>query len=121
MPSPCSGSIAGIGSERSTKIGDRQGDRDQPGADQVGEMEAGVERRRVGGAAVEQRARALGRQRGEDREADRAADLGAGVDDARGQAGVFGVAPDIASVISEGKEIPMPTPISSIGGSRSAR
>ena len=32
-----------------------------------------------------------------------------------------GVAPDIASVISDGKEMPTPTPISSIGGSRSAR
>ena len=119
-----SGGIArfGAGPEHEDRDRDHERDGDQPGADQVGEVVAGVERREMRGAVGEQAVGALGRERRQHREADRAAHLHAGVDQARGEARRrSGVAPDIASVISDGKEVPTPTPISSIGGSRSVR
>ena len=61
-------------------------DRDGAGADQVGEVVADVERggRRLAGPAE---LGAIGRERGQHGEPERAADLRRGVDEARGQAG----------------------------------
>ena len=72
---------------RGLQHGDRDHDRDadQGGADEVGEVVAGVERRRGGLALGEQAVGALGRERRQDREADGAADLDARVDEAGGE------------------------------------
>ncbi len=59
---------------------------------------------------LEQVAGPAGRQRRQHGEADRAADLEGGVDQAGGEARLLRVTPDIARLISEGNERPAPTP-----------
>ena len=66
---------AAAGSERSTATRDHDGHGDEAGADQVGEVVARVERRGGRLAVGAQRLGALGGQRGEHGQADRAADL----------------------------------------------
>ena len=98
---------------------ERDGHEDR--ADEVGEVVAAVQRGGGGLAVGAQAVGALGGQGRQHGEADRSADLDRGVDQARGQARVCGVAPDIASVISDGKARPAPRPNRTIGGTMSVR